>query len=73
VTTQRAFAAGDPTPDTRQVSVAMPPELDFRNYESAQVHPLALSASGTRLYAINTPEGRLAIFTVSGSGSLDFA
>jgi YVTN family beta-propeller protein len=73
VTAQRAFTAGDPTPDTREVSVAMPPEVDFRNYESAHVHPLALSAAGAKLYAVNTPEGRLAIFTVSGNGSLGFA
>src|SRR5262245_20626294 len=73
VTAQRPFGAGDPTPDTRQVSVTMPPDVDFRNYESAHVHPLALSASRTKLYAVNTPEGRLAIFTVSGNGSLDFA
>ena len=32
----------------------------------------ALSASGTQLYAVNTPEGRLAIFNVAVDGSLSF-
>ena len=69
----RSFAAGDPTPATRQVAVAMPPDVDFVNWESSQVHPLALSAAGDRLYAINTPDARLAIFDVAADGSLTFA
>jgi YVTN family beta-propeller protein len=73
VTAQRQFKAGDPTPDSRQVAVEMPPDVDFRNYESGHVHPLALNASATRLYAVNTPEGRLAAFDVDGAGALAFA
>src|SRR5262245_39213188 len=69
---QRTFAGGDPTPDSRQVTVRMPADVDFRNYESSQVHPLALSGSGSRLYAVNTPEGRLTIFDVAGNGALTF-
>jgi YVTN family beta-propeller protein len=72
VSAQRPFAEGDPTPDSRQVSVRMPADVDFRNYESSHVHPLALSGSGGRLFAVNTPEGRLAIFDVAGDGSLTF-
>ena len=72
VSAQRGFAAADPTPDSRQVAVRMPADVDFRNYESSQVHPLALSASGARLFAVNTPEARLAIFDVAGDGSLTF-
>jgi YVTN family beta-propeller protein len=72
VTGQSTFKAGDATPDTRQLSVVMPPDVDFRNYESPQSHPLALSASGSQLYAVNTPEGRLAIFNVAVDGSLAF-
>src|SRR5262249_29656040 len=63
---QRNFRAGDPTPDTRALAVAMPPDVDFENFESAQVHPLQLS--GTKLYAVNTPEARLSIFDVAGNG-----
>ena len=68
VTAQRDFLSADPTPDARVVSAKMPADVDFRNYEASQVHPLALNAAATQLYAVNTPEGRLAIFNVSGGG-----
>jgi DNA-binding beta-propeller fold protein YncE len=38
----------------------------FVNFESGQVRPLALSAAGDRLYAVNTPDNRLEIFSVNG-------
>ncbi|MEW6268693.1 MAG: hypothetical protein AB1689_05275 [Thermodesulfobacteriota bacterium] len=41
----------------------------FVNFETGQVRPLALSPDGTRLFALNTPDNRLEIFTVTG-GSL---
>jgi DNA-binding beta-propeller fold protein YncE len=37
-------------------------------FESGQVRPLALSPSGKRLYAVNTPDNRLEIFAVLSSG-----
>jgi len=37
-------------------------------FESGQVRPLALSPDGTRLYATNTPDGRLEVFDVTASG-----
>jgi DNA-binding beta-propeller fold protein YncE len=37
-------------------------------FESGQVRPLALSPSGRRLYAVNTPDNRLEIFAVQPSG-----
>lgn len=43
---------------------------DFVNFESSQVHPLALSADATKLYAVNTPDGRVAVFDIAGDGSL---
>jgi YVTN family beta-propeller protein len=73
VTAERDFLGGDPTPDSRLLTVVMPPDVDFRNYESSHVHPLALSTSGSELYAVNTPEGRLAIFSVAGNGTLTFS
>jgi YVTN family beta-propeller protein len=73
VTAQRDFAAGDPSPATRAVAVAMPAEVDYENFETAQTHPLRLSAAGDELYAVNTVEARLAIFDVAGDGSLSFA
>lgn len=46
---------------------------DFTHYESSHVHPLALSAARDRLYAVNTPEARVAIFDVDASGGVRFA
>jgi YVTN family beta-propeller protein len=40
----------------------------FTNFESHQVHPLALSADGSRLFAVNTPDNRLTIYSVSAGG-----
>jgi len=41
----------------------------FTNFESGHVRPLALSPDGTRLFAVNTPDNRLAIYGV-GVGTL---
>src|SRR6185369_11905652 len=41
----------------------------FVNFESGHVRPLALSPDGSRLFAVNTPDDRLAIYQV-GIGSL---
>ena len=70
---QRPFKAGDPTPDTRVLAVAMPPDIDFENFETAQTHPLQFSSAGSKLYAVNTAESRLAIFDVAGNGALTFS
>ena len=40
----------------------------FVNFESGYTRPLALSPDGTRLFALNTPDGRLAIFDVTTDG-----
>ena len=42
----------------------------FVTFESGQVRPLALSPDHTRLFAVNTPDNRLEIFAVDGSGGL---
>ena len=42
----------------------------YFNFESSQVHPVALTPSGGRLLALNTPDGTLEIFTVSAGGAL---
>lgn len=39
---------------------------DFKNFESPQVHPLALTPDGTRLLAVNTPDHRLSVFDLTG-------
>src|SRR5262249_33714979 len=38
----------------------------FVNFESQQVHPIALSPRGATLLAVNTPDARLAVFDVDG-------
>lgn len=43
-------------------------EDDFVLFESGQVRPLALSADGKTLYAVNTPDNRLEIFRVKRRG-----
>ncbi len=40
----------------------------FTTFETGPVRPLALSPDGTRLFAANTPDGRLEIFDVDASG-----
>jgi YVTN family beta-propeller protein len=40
----------------------------FTEFESGQVRPLALSSDGQRLFAVNTPDDRLEILDVTGSG-----
>src|SRR5581483_11623082 len=47
---------------------AVPAAAGFVEFESGQVRPLALSPDGTRLYAVNTPDDRLEIFTVGPGG-----
>src|SRR5437016_7115195 len=42
----------------------------FVEFESGQVRPLALSPDHSRLFAVNTPDARLEIFAVDGSGNL---
>jgi len=40
----------------------------FVNFESGHVRPLALSPDGSRLFAVNTPDGRLAVYDVTPGG-----
>jgi DNA-binding beta-propeller fold protein YncE len=40
----------------------------FVNFESGHVRPLALASDGSRLFAVNTPDNRLAIYDVTDGG-----
>src|SRR5947199_10703665 len=40
----------------------------FLKFESGHVRPLALSPAGDRLFAVNTPDNRLAIYTLGAGG-----
>jgi YVTN family beta-propeller protein len=42
---------------------------DYKNFESPQVHPLAITPDGMRLLAVNSPNNTLSVFYLSG-GSL---
>jgi DNA-binding beta-propeller fold protein YncE len=40
----------------------------FVTFESGQVRPLAMSPNGARLFAVNTPDGRLEVFDIKSAG-----
>src|SRR4051812_30364312 len=42
--------------------------VPFKNFESPQIHPLAVTPDGTRLLAVNSPYGTLSVFQIT-SGS----
>jgi len=52
--------------------LALPPgaaaQTSFVAFESGPVRPIALSPSGGRLFAVNTPDNQLEVFTVSAAG-----
>ena len=57
-------------PAVRRVS-AQTTAVTFRNFESPQIHPLALTPDGTRLLAVNSPNGTLSVFSLaSGTPAL---
>jgi len=43
-------------------------ESSFTAFESGQVRPLALSADGSMLFAVNTPDARLEVFAIQSDG-----
>lgn len=70
VTAQRNFNGGDLEPDSQQLVSTIDPDLDFWNFESSHVHPIALSNDSLKLFAVNTNENRLEAFDVAPDGSL---
>lgn len=62
--------AGEPA-DDQPVNAAAAPERpaigELAAFESGHVRPLALSANGQRLYAVNTPDHRVEVFSTSGA------
>src|ERR1041384_8113137 len=59
-------------PIERQAAPAAVTSPSFLEFESGQVRPIALSPDGTRLFAVNTPNGSLEIFQVTDA-ALAFA
>ena len=48
-------------------------EAQYTNFEGHQIHPLDITPDGTKLLAVNTPDARLSIYTIDGSGNLSLA
>ncbi len=42
--------------------------VTFTNFESHQIHPLEISSDGARLFAVNTPDNRLTIYSITPQG-----
>jgi YVTN family beta-propeller protein len=53
----------------RTATRAQAPPPVFANFEEAQTNPVRLSADGTRLFAVNTPNASLSVFDVTTPGS----
>src|SRR3989449_7289930 len=45
-------------------------DAQYVNFESSQVHPIALTPSGGKLLVVNTPDALLEVFTVTPDGGL---
>ncbi|WP_437493968.1 hypothetical protein WME75_21570 [Sorangium sp. So ce1014] len=54
----------DESPATASAPSALTAPRPYTLFESGQVRPLALSPDGSTLFAVNTPDNRLEIFTV---------
>src|SRR5687768_6337638 len=50
------------------VSLSASAAPSFMEFESGHVRPLALSADGSKLFAVNTPNNTLVIYTISSFG-----
>ena len=46
----------------------LPVQASFTAFESGQVRPLAMSPDGSRLFAVNTPDNHLEIFSLTAGG-----
>jgi len=57
--------AVDPNGPPAQISAVTSPS--FLEFESGHVRPIAMSPDGTRLFAVNTPNGTLEIFNITSS------
>lgn len=49
---------------TAMVEAQVPPS-EFVNFEGTQTNPIRMSADGTRLFALNTPDARVSVFDLT--------
>src|SRR6266542_1227455 len=61
------LTAADPTSSTATISTSSTGP-SFTEFESGQVRPLAISPDRTKLFAINTPDNTLEIFSITSEG-----
>jgi DNA-binding beta-propeller fold protein YncE len=59
--------AADPSSSTASSSTSST-EPSFTEFESGQVRPLAISTDRTKLFAVNTPDNTLEIFSITSEG-----
>ncbi len=52
------------------LAIPGPAGAEYLNFESSHVHPIALTPSGSRLLAVNTPDSLLEVFAVATDGGL---
>jgi len=50
--------------------LVVPAAASYTNFESAHVHPIALTPDGQRLLAVNTPDALLEVFIVASDGAI---
>ena len=60
------FSVSDNLDGSTEGTIDIKVQGSYTHFESGQVRPLVLNSDKTRLYALNTPDGRLEIFDVSG-------
>ncbi|WP_455205603.1 YncE family protein, partial [Kaarinaea lacus] len=66
-----ACSGGDDGNKNPPVTTPPPPAAkgdNFVTFETGQVRPLAMSPTGERLFAVNTPNSTLEIYTISNAG-----
>ena len=61
------FKVDDKADGSTEGTIDIKVQGSYTAFESGQVRPLALSSDSKTLYALNTPDGKLEIFDVSGS------
>ena len=61
------FNASDNSDGSTDGTIDIKVQGSYTNFESGQVRPLVLNSDNSRLYALNTPDGKLEIFDVSGN------
>lgn len=61
------FSVSDNLDGSTEGTIDIKVQGSYTNFESGQVRPLVLNSDNTRLYALNTPDGKLEIFNVSGN------